>query len=76
MNEKVRISIDVWLNFVPKRSINCIGSDSGLAAYIKSNVDPIQWPIYTALGGDGLKFKWKLLFKSYLFNKLMILSEI
>ena len=61
---KTRISINNSLKFVPKSPINntpAFGSDNGLApttrqAIIWTNVDPIHWRIYAALGVDGCQW--------------------
>ena len=62
LNEKVRILIEISLEFVPKGLIEfkpSIGLDNGLApnrrqAIIWTNADPILWHIYVALGEDEL----------------------
>ena len=63
MNKKFCISIQTSLNFVLKGPIynfpTYIGSDNGLApirrqVIIWTNVDPVHWRIYAALGGDEL----------------------
>ena len=56
------MSIDISLNFVPYGLIeykSAFGSDNGLVptrrqAITWTNVDPIHWRIYEALGGDEL----------------------
>ena len=63
MNENVWILNAVWLNFVPKDSIdtnNSIGSDNGLApnrwqAIIWINGYLVYWRIYASLSLNELK---------------------
>ena len=62
MSEKFYMSIKISLKFVSKCPIDnnpALVSDNGLApnrrqAIIGTNVDPIHWRTYAALGGDEL----------------------
>ena len=83
VNEKFCILIIISLKFVPKGPLTMTqhwGPDDDLApnrwqSVIWTNVDPIHWCIYTALGGYELSclFFWTFLRSALAWNKICLI---
>ena len=76
LNENDRILIEISLKFVPRSPVYNM-SHWFRQAITWTNVDPVLWHIYAALGGDWLTFHvWQRLYQSFLKNGYTFLDSM